>query len=269
MGVGSGGVSSAAYVHSPVPSEQRSVMQSTVDTATAAVETVKSYLPSLASLSLGGGKAEEQQEARSTGGEREAAVAGGAGGAATLAAASTAAAAATTDKDAAPTDSADHPASATGKDVVMADSTAKDGDTVTDTANQKARVMDEGKSSDIATSDRGQEERAAKTDTEAAEPGAGNEGSEVNRGSEQTETESSDQPKKKETGGSSMENKDAIPTAGGEKLGEKHWGESKMVPDLPPKRDSDAGAQVSSSEGQPDSMFLHFALEIVKSFRLT
>ena len=47
--------------------------------------------------------------------------------------------------------------------------------------------------------------------------------------------------------GAVRENADAIPTAGGERLGEKHWGESKMVPDLPKKRDEE-------SQGQPDSM---------------
>jgi len=48
---------------------------------------------------------------------------------------------------------------------------------------------------------------------------------------------------------SKRENKDAIPTAGGEKLGSRHWGESKVVPENPAKRASEAG--VSSAEGQP------------------
>lgn len=48
----------------------------------------------------------------------------------------------------------------------------------------------------------------------------------------------------------SMENRDAIPTAGGEKLGEKHWGESKIVPEVPPKTEG-----VSSADGQSDGMF--------------
>lgn len=46
-----------------------------------------------------------------------------------------------------------------------------------------------------------------------------------------------------------LENESAIPTAGGERLGEKHWGESGMVPDMPEPRASEAG--VSSTEGQP------------------
>lgn len=66
--------------------------------------------------------------------------------------------------------------------------------------------------------------------------------------------EKSDEDKhsKAHKGGSSKaENPDSIPTAGGEKLGEKHWGESQIVPELPPKRGSDAGQGVSSSDGQP------------------
>nr|POF07816.1 hypothetical protein CFP56_66108 [Quercus suber] len=49
-----------------------------------------------------------------------------------------------------------------------------------------------------------------------------------------------------------VENKSAIPTAGGERLGEKHWGESKIVPDLP-KAQGESQAGVSSADGQPTS----------------
>jgi len=52
--------------------------------------------------------------------------------------------------------------------------------------------------------------------------------------------------------GSSRENQSAIPTAGGEQLGKKHWGESDIVPEVPKKRESEAG-QVSSAAGQPDA----------------
>ena len=45
------------------------------------------------------------------------------------------------------------------------------------------------------------------------------------------------------------ENRDAIPTAGGQKLGAKHWGESKIVPEVP--KLTEAG--VASEAGQPDS----------------
>lgn len=47
------------------------------------------------------------------------------------------------------------------------------------------------------------------------------------------------------------ENKNAIPYAGDTRLGEKHWGESKIVPDNPKARDSEAG--ISSAAGQPTS----------------
>lgn len=52
--------------------------------------------------------------------------------------------------------------------------------------------------------------------------------------------------------GAKAENPDSIPSAGGEKLGGKHWGESKVVPELPPKQDSDADQGVSSKAGQPN-----------------
>lgn len=60
-------------------------------------------------------------------------------------------------------------------------------------------------------------------------------------------------PADKSAGGK-FENVDAIPTAGGQRLGEEHWGESKIVPDLPEKRASTSGqGGVSSTEGQPTS----------------
>ncbi|KAM0712277.1 hypothetical protein Q7P37_011371 [Cladosporium fusiforme] len=71
----------------------------------------------------------------------------------------------------------------------------------------------------------------------------------ANPSESQTSAEQSqNQPK---SGGSKgkLENKDAIPIAGGIKLGEKHWGESDIIPDNP--RPS-GGDNVSSAEGQPD-----------------
>jgi len=53
--------------------------------------------------------------------------------------------------------------------------------------------------------------------------------------------------------GSARQNEDAIPTAGGEKLGAKHWGESKIVPDNP--KPAETGAGVSSRDGQPTGMY--------------
>ncbi|GAB7361104.1 hypothetical protein MBLNU230_g1142t1 [Neophaeotheca triangularis] len=47
-----------------------------------------------------------------------------------------------------------------------------------------------------------------------------------------------------------LDNPSSIPTAGGERLGQKHWGESNVVPDNPKPRASEAG--ISSAEGQPD-----------------
>ena len=67
------------------------------------------------------------------------------------------------------------------------------------------------------------------------------------------DTNEPEEVKQKKKDHASKENPEAIPTAGGERLGEKHMGESKMVPDLPPKRASQGG-DVSSSEGQPDRM---------------
>lgn len=50
--------------------------------------------------------------------------------------------------------------------------------------------------------------------------------------------------------GAKAEHRDAIPTAGGERLGEQHWGESKIVADNPkPPPAEEKG--VSSADGQP------------------
>jgi hypothetical protein len=50
-----------------------------------------------------------------------------------------------------------------------------------------------------------------------------------------------------------LENKSSIPTAGGIKLGEKHWGESDIVPEFPKVREEE---KIASSSGQPDSKFI-------------
>ena len=50
-----------------------------------------------------------------------------------------------------------------------------------------------------------------------------------------------------------LENKSSIPTAGGIKLGEKHWGESDIVPEFPKPREEE---NISSSSGQPDRKFM-------------
>jgi len=64
-----------------------------------------------------------------------------------------------------------------------------------------------------------------------------------------TSGEDADKPPKQAGDPKTMENRQAIPVAGGEKLGEKHWGESKIVPDNPKPKTEETG--VSSSEGQP------------------
>lgn len=52
-----------------------------------------------------------------------------------------------------------------------------------------------------------------------------------------------------------LENPTSIPIAGGERLGEKHWGESKIVPDNPEPRGSEAGiSSEAGSAGQPTRM---------------
>ena len=67
-------------------------------------------------------------------------------------------------------------------------------------------------------------------------------------------------------GGTNLVNPDAIPTAGGKKVGEDTWGESKIVPDDPgpPKEETETAgaATVSSSAGQPTSKSRH-SLSIV------
>ncbi|KAF2770023.1 hypothetical protein EJ03DRAFT_326933 [Teratosphaeria nubilosa] len=42
-------------------------------------------------------------------------------------------------------------------------------------------------------------------------------------------------------------NQDAIPTAGGKKVGESHFGESSQVPDVPPKREGDHGSNITNN----------------------
>lgn len=78
------------------------------------------------------------------------------------------------------------------------------------------------------------------------------------------EKQGADKPAKTGASGGKLDNPDAIPTAGGERLGKKHWGESKIVPENPPRRESavaneeakKAGKQgaagVSSADGQPN-----------------
>lgn len=195
IAAGSGGVSSAAYVDSPVPSEQKSVVQATVDT-------VKSYLPSyLGGLSLGGAdkSTEEGEGAGATkdadGEEDKGTVAAATGGAAAGVAAA-------------------------GTAVAAKVGLGGDSSTGTDSAEEK-------KDTEMADS-------SQKDESTTNEQSAGGEGTESKSG-----------------GTGKKENREAIPTAGGERLGDKHWGDSKVVPDVPKAQPE--GTQVSSEEGQPDS----------------
>jgi len=74
----------------------------------------------------------------------------------------------------------------------------------------------------------------------------------VSEGATAEEAKASATPRHHEGGNSGnpakRENKDAIPTAGGVKLGEKHWGESDIIPENPKPRNEN----ISSSSGQPD-----------------
>ncbi|KXS99589.1 hypothetical protein AC578_2226 [Pseudocercospora eumusae] len=64
------------------------------------------------------------------------------------------------------------------------------------------------------------------------------------------EREESGQKAPKKEGAKKMENESAIPTAGGQRLGVEHWGESKIVPENPKPQESEG---VSSRNGQPDA----------------
>lgn len=83
-------------------------------------------------------------------------------------------------------------------------------------------------------------EQQQSSDEQNQESGGGDNDDQKKEGGEEGE--------KKGKPGASRENPDSIPTAGGERLGEKHWGESKFVPDVPKSKSEN----VSSSEGQPD-----------------
>jgi hypothetical protein len=100
-----------------------------------------------------------------------------------------------------------------------------------------------GLGSDRRAGDEPSEFREDKTDRAlaGASEGATAEESRASAENRHTDEHHSSNPAKRE-------NKDAIPTAGGIKLGEKHWGESDIVPDNPKPRNEN----VSSSHGQPD-----------------
>lgn len=109
-------------------------------------------------------------------------------------------------------------------------------DPMRDTERSASRPMD----SDVTTGTQ---------PSESADPTSQEESK---KGGEGEEDKSSSKPKERSDHehDSKRENKDAIPKAGGEKLGQKHWGESKMVADVPKPKEEEE--KVSSSEGQPN-----------------
>ncbi|KYG42174.1 hypothetical protein M433DRAFT_429038 [Acidomyces richmondensis BFW] len=163
ISAGSGGVSSAAHVASPVGSGDDGVSQQQT-TGGGLVETVKGY------LGLGGGESEKSR----------------------------------------------------GDDVAANDQTSTSGDPATKAVDAAAgsRTGTNPGSSEMASDNAGENKP---NDGEQAHDGPRGDDS---KGDSNQEGEKSKVEKKT---GKQMENKDAIPTAGGEKLGEKHWGESKIV----------------------------------------
>jgi hypothetical protein len=139
------------------------------------------------------------------------------------------------------------------------------GGTVTDKTNETSKVAADswapGEKEDTtggSTTDTGNEEK--KVAEESWTP---------DKKEDTSGGDSSDAPLKTTGGTGAKENRDAIPTAGGERLGDKHWGESKQVPDNPKPQSE---AQVSSAEGQPDSKFLpsdrDVLLDVVADFAI-
>ena len=213
---GNGGVSASAYVMSPVPSEQQSVTGAVMEKVSSAL----SY------LGLGGGeKTSEQREEESqqnesqTSSSRITTKAAEAGAAATATAAATAAA-------------------VTGSDSTFSDTAEgrKESDNKTTTGVETTDCA--LSTSEIGSIDKNMADTSPKDEGKTEST---NETTENTGGSEESE-------QKKRPGHAGKENRDAIPTAGGERLGDKHWGESKIVPDVPKASESE---NISSADGQP------------------
>ena len=106
-------------------------------------------------------------------------------------------------------------------------------------------------SSDPPTEEKKEEGDGPKESLEEKEE----EAEEGKEGDNSGESDKKEEKKEKKGGGKTQENPDSIPSAGGERLGKQHWGESQMVPEIPKKRESEGGdGNVASAEGQPDSM---------------
>lgn len=226
-------MSASAYVDSPVPTEQKSVVQSTVDT-------VKGYL---GALSLGGGGGDKEGEGDSKEASTDTTEAKNAeeetktGG---VVASATAAASAAT-------------AAMVGSKESEGDKKEQD----SSTTNDQTAAKSSSSTSASAAKDETMADAPPKDSRDADKPGDKNALTDE-PGENASHAKKDNWPK---------ENKSAIPTAGGERLGEKHWGESQIVPELPKKQED--GANVSSEEGQPDSKFrTRFLSDAVSAVRL-
>ena len=210
-----GGVSSSAPVDSSVPAEQKTMVQSTVDT-------VKGYLgfgggsTATTDSKVGGQETGPMGRAES---DNSSSAASGGYVASTTAAISAATAAVVGKKESTTAEEA--------KDSSVTDSATTNPSASTSAAARDESVTNTPKKDETVTKRSDDDE-----DNKLSEaPGAG-----------ASASKKDNWPK---------ENRDAIPTAGGEKLGEKHWGESQVVPDVPKPQGEQAN--VSSREGQPDS----------------
>lgn len=215
----SGGVSVAAHVEPPTASNK---------------EKRKSIVGTLKGLFLGGDKKEREATDAGTakqGGATTGAVAAGAAGTGV----------------------------ATGQAVVLPDRTksAAAGESAPQSTTQQVKEAVTG-------------DKEANTGTAAAstsEPTQTMQETSENKQEETTDNKTSEAPKDTSgddshkppapAGGKPLENRDAIPIAGGERLGDKHWGESKIVADNPAKKTGqDSGPGVASSEGQPTGKYI-------------
>ncbi|EMC95303.1 hypothetical protein BAUCODRAFT_534401 [Baudoinia panamericana UAMH 10762] len=229
---GSGGVSGSAHVHTPVPNENTT---ETTGGSQTVVGTVMGY------LGLGGNKGttDPDVETRNAGADdlRELAshaTSGGSTGTGTGSGTGTSRetdTAPTTGTGIAPSTGTAGPASdstsnTTGSDPIQRSSAQapKPADSDVTTGNEPTD------SADPTTKDTALTDKEQKTEAN-------------------NEAHGGEKDKRKE---GNRYNEDAIPTAGGVKLGQKHWGESQIVPDNPKPQQSEGA--VSSSAGQPTGM---------------
>lgn len=93
--------------------------------------------------------------------------------------------------------------------------------------------------------------------SESKTSGGGDTATAKNRDEEAAAAEPAAKPRREvsDKEAATRENKSAIPTAGGERLGEKNWGQSQYVPDNPPPQQDADGPKVSSKEGQPTGIY--------------